>query len=71
MKLTGVDVPASTLSKVDPKMVLLVISDEKGKVNVVKVYHDSISQGESLVRVAGGCWVRNNGTLVWKNPCPY
>lgn len=70
MKLTGVEVPVDTLSKVEPNTVLMVISDEKGKVKVVKVDRDSISQSESLVRVAGGCWVLIEGRWVWKNPCP-
>ncbi|HRD66159.1 MAG TPA: hypothetical protein PKY50_08390 [Candidatus Competibacter sp.] len=70
MKLTGVEVPAETLSKVEPNTVLMVISDENGKLNVVKVGRDSISQGEPLVRVAGGCWVLIEGRWVWKDPCP-
>ncbi len=70
MKLTGVEVPAETLSKVEPNTVLMVISDEKGKLNVVKVDRNSISQGQSLVRVASGCWVRNNGGWKWVDPCP-
>lgn len=70
MKLTGVEVPVDTLSEVEPNTVLMVISDENGKTKVVKVDRDSISQGESLVRVAGGCWVLIEGRWVWKNPCP-
>jgi len=70
MRLTGVEVPVDTLSKVEPNTVLMVISDEKGKVKVVKVDRDSISQSEPLVRVAGGCWVYINGKWVWKDPCP-
>lgn len=70
MKLTGVEVPAETLSKVEPNTVLIVISDANGKLNVVKVDRDSISQGESLVRVATGCWVRTNGGWKWMDPCP-
>jgi fructose-bisphosphate aldolase class 1 len=72
MSLTGVEVSVETLSRqIEPNTTLVVISDEKGAVKVVKIDHDSIPKGESLVRVAGGCWVRVNGTMVWKNPCPY
>ena len=70
MKLTGVEVPVDTLSKVEPNTVLMIISDENGKTKVVKVDRESVKKGESLVRVAGGCWVRNNGGWKWMNPCP-
>lgn len=70
MRLTGVKVSVETLSKVEPNTALMVFSDEKGEVTVVKVDQDSIKKGESLVRVAGGCWVRNNGGWKWVNPCP-
>lgn len=82
MPLTGVEVPVETLEKVDPNTVLLVISDDKGSVRVVKVDHHSISVNEAFLRVTAnaleggaqlqsGCWVRMNGQLVWKDPCPY
>jgi hypothetical protein len=70
MSLTGVEVSVETLSKVEPNTVLMVISDEKGNLNVVKIDRDSISQGQSLVHVASGCWVRNNGGWKWVDPCP-
>jgi type IV secretory pathway component VirB8 len=71
MKLTGIEVPAETLSKkIEPNTVLMVISDEKGAVKVVKVDEDSIAENESLVRVASGCWVYIGGKRVWKDPCP-
>ena len=71
MKLKGKEVPAETLSNIEPNTVLMVISDDKGKVKIVKVDHDSIPKDEALVRVAGGCWIRINGTTVWLNPCPF
>jgi hypothetical protein len=71
MRLTGVEVSVETLSKkIEPNTTLVVISDANGKVNVVKVDHDSVKKGELLVRVAGGCWVRDNGGWKWMNPCP-
>lgn len=81
--LTGVEVPLEALTNIAPYTVLMIISDGNRKIHTVKVDHYSIPLNESLVRVIsndasgntalsqGGCWVRNNGTLVWKNPCPY
>jgi len=72
MKLTGVEVPVETLSsKIEPNTVLMVISDENAQLTVVKVDNPSITTGESLARVAGGCWVVVDGRLIWKDPCPY
>lgn len=80
MKLTGIEVPVETLDNIEPDTVLVVISDENGGIRVVKVDHDSIPAGESFLRVIGnandaqpqsGCWVRSNGGMVWKDPCPY
>ena len=71
MKLTGVEVPTETLFKLPPNTVIAVISDDKGEIRKVKVDHDSIPKGESFLKVAGGCFVRINGQLVWVNPCPY
>lgn len=71
MKLTGVEVPAETLLKLQPNTVIAVISDDKGEIRTVKIDHDSIAKDESFLRVAGGCFVRINGQLVWVNPCPY
>jgi len=71
MKLTGVEVPVDTLAKIEPNTVLMVISDEKGAVTVVKLDQDSIAENESLVRVASGCWVYIGGKRKWIDPCPY
>lgn len=71
MKLTGVAVPSETLSKIEPNTALMVISDENGKISVVKIDRKSIESGESLVRVAGGCWLPYNGGYKWYNPCPF
>lgn len=71
MALAGESVPADILSKkIDPNIALVVISDEKGELNVIKIDRNSIKPGESLVRVAGGCWLRINGAYKWFNPCP-
>lgn len=43
MKLTGVEVPSETLSKIEPNTALVVISDENGKINVVKIDRKSIN----------------------------
>jgi hypothetical protein len=69
--LTGVEVPLDTIANVAPNTVLLIMIDENRKIHTVKVDHDSIPKGESLVRVASGCWVYIGGQRVWKNPCPY
>ena len=37
MKLTGVEVPAETLFKLQPNTVIAVISDDKGEIRTVKV----------------------------------
>jgi len=74
MSLTGVEVNVSAddlLKKLPPSTVIAVISDDKGQIRTVKVDHDSIPKGESFLKVAGGCFVRINGQLVWVNPCPY
>ena len=81
MPLTGVEVPAETLNKVDPDTVLVVISDEKGAIRIVKVDQHSIPVNEPCLRVTAstlesraqpqrGCWGINNGRLVWMDPCP-
>ena len=80
MSLTGVEVPASTLSNIGPNTVLVVISDDKGTVRVAQVDHQSIAKGESFLKITassspdtahalGGCWKRIGGDLVWVNPC--
>ncbi|MDS4041238.1 MAG: hypothetical protein RKP20_08690 [Candidatus Competibacter sp.] len=77
MSLTGVEVDVATLGNIEPNTVLVVISDDTGKVRVVKVDHQSIAKDEPFLKVAadgaavalGGCWRRINGTLVWVNPC--
>lgn len=82
MQLTGIEVPVEPLDQLEPNTVLVVISDEKGSVRVVKVDSHSIPANESFLRVTanapesgeqpqGGCWVRVNGNLVWMDPCPY
>lgn len=82
MKLTGVEVPVDSLNNLEPHSVLVVISDENGRIRMVKVDHDSIPTGESFLRVTahasnpeqlqGGCWVRIPGDgMEWKDPCPY
>jgi|OpeIllAssembly_1097287.scaffolds.fasta_scaffold07821_2 hypothetical protein len=81
MKMTGVEVPFETLSKIEPNTVLVVISDDQGKVRVVKVDHPSIVTDEAFLKVTantsdaeqlqGGCWVRTSTGMVWMDPCPY
>lgn len=78
MNLTGVEVPVDTLSNIQPNTILVVISDDQGKVRVVKVDPQSAPTGTAILRVAatedqlqGGCWVRTNGNWEWKDPCPY
>lgn len=68
--LTGVEVPLDTIANVAPYTVLLIITDENRKIHTVKIDHYSTPQDQPLVRVAGGCWVRNNGGYKWVNPCP-
>ncbi len=79
MSLTGVEVDVATLGNINlkPNMVLVVISDDTGKVRVVKVDHQSIAKDKPFLQVAaggaalaaGGCWRRINGSLVWVSPC--
>lgn len=71
MQLTGVEVSDKSLENIPPNTVLMVISDDKGAVKIVKIDLDSMPTNESLLRVKGGCWVVINGKLVWKDPCPY
>jgi len=77
MSLIGVEVDVATLGNIDPNTVLVVISDDTGKVRVVKVDHKSIAENKPFLKVAaggaavalGGCWRRIGGTLVWVDPC--
>ncbi len=78
MNLTGVEVPADILSNIQPNTILVVISDDQGKVRVVKVDPQSAPTGTAILRATatedqlqGGCWMRTNGSWVWKDPCPY
>lgn len=77
MSLTGVEIPVDTLANIAPDTILMVISDEKGKIRVVRVDPQSVPLGQAILRVApsdhqsqGGCWVRNNGGWTWVDPCP-
>ena len=77
MSLIGVEVDVATLGNIDPNTVLVVISDDTGKVRVVKVDHKSITENKPFLQVAaggaavalGGCWKRIGGDLKWFNPC--
>ncbi len=80
MSLTGVEVPDDTLNNIGLNMVLVVISDEEGKVRVAKVDHPSIPTDQPFLKITagsspdtaqaqGGCWKLINGQLVWFNPC--
>ena len=78
MKLTGVAVPAETLSNIQPNTILMVISDQQGTIRVVKVDPQSAPTGTAILTVTAtedpsqaGCWVRTNGGWEWKDPCPY
>ncbi|HOW76120.1 MAG TPA: hypothetical protein P5102_05045 [Candidatus Competibacteraceae bacterium] len=78
MNWTGVAVPVETLSNIQPNTILVVISDDQGKVSVVKVDPESVPTGTAILRVTAtedqlqsGCWVRTNGSWKWKDPCPY
>lgn len=81
MKLTGIEVPVETLSNIEPNTVLVVISDNQGKVRVVKIDNSSMGTDEAFLKVTadipdeeppqGGCWVRIGSNLVWMDPCPY
>jgi hypothetical protein len=77
MSLTGVEVPVEALDNIEPNTVLVVISDEQGTVNVVKVDPSSLVDGDAFLRVTAsqeqlqsGCWVMVNGKPVWMDPCP-
>ncbi len=84
MSLTGVEVPHGTIENIKkyikPNMVLVVISDDEGKVRVAKVDHPSIPTDQPFLKITagsspdtaqaqGGCWKLINGQLVWVNPC--
>ena len=84
MSLTGVEVPHGTIENIKkyikPNMVLVVISDDEGKVRVAKVDHPSIPTDQPFLKITagsspdtaqaqGGCWKLINGQLVWFNPC--
>ena len=80
MSLTGVELPDDTLNNIGLNMVLVVISDEEGKVRVAKVDHPSIPTDQPFLKITagsspdtaqaqGGCWKLINGQLVWVNPC--
>ena len=79
MSLTGVEVDVATLGNINlkPNMVLVVISDDTGKVRVVKIDHQSIAKDKPFLQVAaddaamalGGCWKIIGGVLVWVDPC--
>lgn len=71
MKLTGFEVPAETLFKLQPNTVIAVISDDKGEIRTIKINHDSITKDEAFLSVASGCFIRINGHLVWVDPCPH
>lgn len=78
MKLTGVEMPAETLSNIQPNTILMVISDNQGTVRVVKVDPQSAPTGSAILTVTAaedsskaGCWVRTNGGWEWRDPCPY
>ncbi|MCP5126103.1 MAG: hypothetical protein H6973_10905 [Gammaproteobacteria bacterium] len=77
MSLTGVEVPVEALDNVEPNTVLVVISDEQGRVKVVKIDPQSVVAGEAFLKVAAaenqpqaGCWVFYGGKWVWIDPCP-
>ena len=77
MSLIGVEVDIATLGNIKPNTVLVVISDDTGKVRVVKVDHQSIAKDKPFLQVAaddaamalGGCWKIIGGVLVWVDPC--
>ena len=84
MSLTGVELPHGTIENIKkyikPNMVLVVISDDEGKVRVAKVDHPSIPTDQPFLKITagsspdtaqaqGGCWKLINGQLVWVNPC--
>jgi len=79
MSWIGVEENVATLGNIKLKAntVLVVISDDTGKVSVVKVDHKSIAENKPFLQVAaggaavalGGCWKRIGGDLKWFNPC--
>jgi hypothetical protein len=83
VNLTGVEVTCDALFKLQPNMVLAVISDKDGLIRIIQIDHNSIPQDQSFLRVAPqktpatkarkktGCFVRTNGWLEWVDPCPY
>ena len=77
MSLTGVEVPVEALDNVEPNTVLVVISDEQGRVKDVKIDPQSVVAGEAFLKITAtehqpqaGCWVMVGGRLVWMDPCP-
>ncbi len=79
MALTGVEVPLSTLSNIQPNTILAVITDAQGTLQVVQIDCASIAEDQAFLRVTahadgqqpGGCWVMVHGVPTWKDPCPY
>ena len=81
MKLTGVDISAEALPKLEPDTMLIVVSDENGKAKYIKIDGQSIADSELILQVrtnpAGkgvqlqsGCYVWNGVRYVWTDPCP-
>ena len=54
MSLTGVELPDDTLNNIGLNMVLVVISDEEGKVRVAKVDHPSIPTDQPFLKITAG-----------------
>lgn len=81
MKLTGVEVSVDSLFKLKPNTMLVVVSDERGEIRLVRIDNQSLTEGDVVLRVTastmdktkpqGGCYVIIDGRWVWMDPCPY
>lgn len=71
MRMKGTEVHNEYLAKkIEPNTFIAVISDEKGIARTIKVNRDSIPENEAFLSVEAGCFVRINGWIIWKDPCP-
>lgn len=70
---TEIDHPIAN-QPIEPNTALVVVSDKTGKKTVLKIDLSLVSGDEVFIRGAAqssGCWVWQDGKLVWKSPCNY
>ena len=71
MKMKGTKAHNKPLSeKIEPNTFIAVISDKEGVTRTIQINRDSIPENEVFLSVETGCFVRINGYLIWKDPCP-